>query len=577
MVVVNQGTANDNKIFLCTTDTDATLGSTSITYTTITPQNVGTVTSITAGTGLSGGAITSSGTIAIDTATTVDKTTAQTLTNKTLTSPKINEDVAVTSTATELNILDGVTSTTAELNKLNALSRGSIIYGNASAVTTVLTKGTANQVLTSDGTDISWGDASSGRTGTVDWQTGSIKTGTFVPVNGEGYFVDTSSGVSTANLPAGSAGAIVSFADYTRTFQTNNLTITPNGSEKIGGVAANFVAQTEGQSITLVYVDATEGWINTAESTGQAGLLPTFITATGGTITTVCTNYKVHTFTGPGTFTVCSVGNPLGSSAVDYIVVAGGAGGGGGNAGSSIGAGGGGAGGYRESPGTVSGYTASPLGAAPATAITVTAQGYAVSIGGGGGGGSGGANGTNGTPTTALSIVSTGGGYGAGRLVGTQQGCSGGSGGGGAAGTVGGTGNTPPVSPSQGFPGSIASPGTPASSGSGGGAGATSNMSTNLEGTPGGNGVTSEITGSPVARAGGGGSGTASTNPAVGAGGAGGGGAGGGPSYSNPGTAATVNTGGGGGGATSSNNPPVSGGNGGNGGSGIVIIRYKFQ
>ncbi len=42
----------------------------------------------------------------------------ETLTNKTLTSPKINEDVAVTSTATELNLLDGVTSTTAELNIL---------------------------------------------------------------------------------------------------------------------------------------------------------------------------------------------------------------------------------------------------------------------------------------------------------------------------------------------------------------------------------------------------------------------------------------------------------------------------
>jgi hypothetical protein len=136
MVVVNQGTVNDNKIFLCTTDTDATLGSTSITYTTITPQNVGTVTSITAGTGLSGGAITSSGTIAIDTATTVDKTTAQTLTNKTLTSPKINEDVVLTSTATELNLLDGVsglvqadftklaavTSTADELNLLDGVS-----------------------------------------------------------------------------------------------------------------------------------------------------------------------------------------------------------------------------------------------------------------------------------------------------------------------------------------------------------------------------------------------------------------------------------------------------------------------
>jgi hypothetical protein len=46
MVVVNQGTANDNKIFLCTTDTDATLGSTSITYTVITPSNTGTVTSV---------------------------------------------------------------------------------------------------------------------------------------------------------------------------------------------------------------------------------------------------------------------------------------------------------------------------------------------------------------------------------------------------------------------------------------------------------------------------------------------------------------------------------------------------
>ena len=39
------------------------------------------------------------------------------------------------------------------------------------------------------------------------------------------------------NLPAGSAGAYVSVVDYTRTFQTNNLTVAPNGSEKIGGIA----------------------------------------------------------------------------------------------------------------------------------------------------------------------------------------------------------------------------------------------------------------------------------------------------------------------------------------------------
>lgn len=46
----------------------------------------------------------------------------QTLTNKTLTSPKINEDIAVTSTATELNILDGVTATTAEINLLDGVT-----------------------------------------------------------------------------------------------------------------------------------------------------------------------------------------------------------------------------------------------------------------------------------------------------------------------------------------------------------------------------------------------------------------------------------------------------------------------
>ena len=54
----------------------------------------GSVTSITAGTGLSGGTITSTGTIAIDTATTVDLTTAQTLTNKTLTTPTITQGQA---------------------------------------------------------------------------------------------------------------------------------------------------------------------------------------------------------------------------------------------------------------------------------------------------------------------------------------------------------------------------------------------------------------------------------------------------------------------------------------------------
>lgn len=46
----------------------------------------------------------------------------ETLTNKTLTSPKINEDVEVTATATELNTLDGITASTAELNIMDGVT-----------------------------------------------------------------------------------------------------------------------------------------------------------------------------------------------------------------------------------------------------------------------------------------------------------------------------------------------------------------------------------------------------------------------------------------------------------------------
>ena len=67
-------------------------------------------------------------------------------------------------------------------------------------------------------------------------------------------------------------------------------------------------------------------------------------------------DFKIHTFTGPGTFTVCSAtGNPA-NNLVDYLVVAGGGGGG-----SDYGGGGGGAGGFREDKSPVTPYTASPL------------------------------------------------------------------------------------------------------------------------------------------------------------------------------------------------------------------------
>ena len=101
-----------------------------------------------------------------------------------------------------------------------------------------------------------------GRTGAVDWQT-TIKTSTFTAVSGEGYFVDTNGGAVTVNLPAGTAGAIVAIKDYRDTFDTNNCTISANGSDKIGGNTDDATLSTEGISVTLVFTDSTRGWLVT--------------------------------------------------------------------------------------------------------------------------------------------------------------------------------------------------------------------------------------------------------------------------------------------------------------------------
>jgi len=425
-----------------------------------------------------------------------------------------------------------------------------------------------------------------GRTGTVDWQTGSIKTATFTAANGEGYFANTSGGAFTMNLPAGTAGNIVSVVDYTNTFQTNALTVAPNGSQKIGGVAASNSLRTEGQSVTFVYVDDTEGWKNVQDSTSNVIGNP-FIVATGGNTVAECGDYKIHTFTGPGTFTVNCISNTPANNIISYVVVAGG-GGGGGNIGPGGGAGGGGAGagGYREYKGPVDSYTASPLNGNPGgTAITVTAQGYPIAVGGGGAGGPTGPSGstvserTPGVNSTFSTVTSAGGGGGFWRNGGASPSASaGGSGGGGGADdsspTVAGLGNTPPVSPPQGNNSGITPAGAPFYGGAGGGgAGAVGSNGSGTAGGNGGAGVTSSITGSSIARSGGGGGGAYQTGT-VGAAGSGGGGAG----ASNGGTAGsgTANTGGGAGGV-GTQSPGTPFGVTGTGGSGIVIIRYKFQ
>jgi hypothetical protein len=427
-----------------------------------------------------------------------------------------------------------------------------------------------------------------GRSGSVDWQT-TPKTATFTAASGEGYFCNTSGGAFTVNLPAGSAGAIVAISDYTRTFNSNNLTISPNGSEKIGGVAADLALSVNGQALTLVYVDGTEGWINVQNAEDTETGINQFISATGGTITQ-SGDYRIHTFTGPGTFTVCSVAGVCGPTRnnVSYLVVAGGASGGS----TTIGGGGGGAGGFREYRAPLSGcYSVSPLNGNPGgTSITVTAQAYPIAVGAGGASGPAPGNpsvkGNPGSVSTFSTVTSAGGGGGAADNDAPKHADPGGSGGGGygASGTnPGGTGNTPPTTPSQGNNGGTAggNPSNYANAGGGGGATAVGESITGNfpGGGPGGNGgagATTSITASPVAYAGGGGA--SADNRAAsqtgGDGGTGGGGQGGDPTRGP--TSGTANTGGGGGGQHGPEAPNNTG-PAGAGGSGIVVIRYKYQ
>ena len=451
--------------------------------------------------------------------------------------------------------------------------------------------------ITNSGTITNTGTISGGTiTGTIDnqvnWDT-TAKTAGFTAVAGNGYFVNTTSGAITVTLPASpSAGDLVGIKDYANTADTNNITIARNG-ENIQGVANDFLINTEGASVTLFYVDGTQGWVTVSDSIPTDVQTFEYVAATGGTITT-CGDFKIHTFTGPGTFTVTNAGNSLGSNSVDYLVVAGGGAGGSNNPGPGSHGGGGGAGGLRI--GAVCAPSAPPL---VTTALPVTATGYPITVGGGGSPQTGNP-GTQGSNSVFSTITSTGGGFGgAGGPSPTSPrvGGDGGSGGGSRDTIAGGSGNTPPVSPPQGNDGG-AGP-----YGGGGGAGSTGKGTPQVPSPAPGNASAGD--GFPVASvfgaapqpfylpdspnvgvtacgtfAGGGGSGFGGTDATSRAGGPGGGGQSGTRvPAGNPapaGTAGRTNSGGGGG-AVGSHPDAGPGGSGGAGGSGIVIIRYKFQ
>jgi hypothetical protein len=380
--------------------------------------------------------------------------------------------------------------------------------------------GTSGQVLQTNGSGV----LSFATVGSLAWQT--IITGaTLSAVAGRGYWINTTSNACTVTLPASASnGDTIILADYLRTWGTNKITINSNSLKFQGNTSPNPEYNTNGQSVTLVYSGATQGWIPTVDDD-----------------VTLETPQTVD---------------------IDFLVVAGGGGGGrSAEPGGYHSGAGGGAGGFRTSTQT------SNLG----VAITVTV----------GDGGTGSPSAPSGTSPSVLggtgsnssisgsgltTITSAGGGGGANAGI---VGGNGGSGGGSAS-TTGGSGNTPSTSPSQGNNGGSGNNNAPYhGAGGGGGASAVGGNGTTTVGANGGAGTASSITGSSVTYSGGGGGGTYDGGTS-GTGGTGGGGNAGAAGGANNGSNGTANTGGGGGGSSSHGPSEFSAG--GNGGKGVVIL-----
>ena len=103
----------------------------------------------------------------------------------------------------------------------------------------------------SDGTNTSLGLLHKG------WAT---QTTSYTAVAGDQIFADTSSTGFNITLPAGAVGDEITIIDSRNYFNSNNLIVIRNGTDKINGVDGNLTLSTQGQNITLVYANANIGW-----------------------------------------------------------------------------------------------------------------------------------------------------------------------------------------------------------------------------------------------------------------------------------------------------------------------------
>ena len=238
----------------------------------------------------------------------VGTTNTQTLTNKTLTSPKVNEDVVLTSTATELNILDGATLSTAELNYVDGVTSAIQTQIDAKAplasptftgtptlpTGTIATTQTASNNTTAVATTayVDTADALKANiasptfTGTPTLPTGTIATtqtaGNNTTAIATTAYVDAADALK-ANLASPTFTGTVSAADLTlsgnltvngTTTTINSTTITVDDKNiELGSVATPTDVTADGGGITLKgttdktinWIDATDAWTSSED------------------------------------------------------------------------------------------------------------------------------------------------------------------------------------------------------------------------------------------------------------------------------------------------------------------------
>ena len=217
----------------------------------------GDITAVVAGTGLSGGAISGSATLNIDTGTTVDLTTSQALSNKTLTSPVINtgvsgsaildeDDMASdsnTKLATQQSIKAYVTSQVATANELSELTDTNITSAADGALLFYDT-GTSKWI-----DNVVSGDITIADTGVATIAAGAVDNAMLAGSIANSKLVNDSVSFGGISLDLGQSDATPAFdlTDATN-YPTSSLVGTITNAQLAGSIAASKLAGSIGDS-----------------------------------------------------------------------------------------------------------------------------------------------------------------------------------------------------------------------------------------------------------------------------------------------------------------------------------------